>query len=182
MHRYDRHVEQSNATEADQDWVIWFINEFADETRRLSGETGGPYPGLDEHRGTPAGLLDVDEAACVMAANKAFAVARAGPDLTAIARALGALFAGDHDVSPTIIDGEIVLTFGSADEPDLDAEIGRRLVDLLADSTVHGLGLCDEHHCVDVFVDRSRRRNRRFCTTTCQVRARVARHRARTLD
>lgn len=172
-------MEQSKKTEAEQDWVIWFINEFADETRRLSGETGGSYPRLDNHHGTPACFVDLDETACVTAANKAFAVVEASPDLTAIASALEALFAGKHDVSPTMVDGEIVLIFGTAGELELEAEIGRRLVALLADSAVRGLGLCDEDHCVDVFVDRSRRHNRRFCTTTCQVRSRVARHRAR---
>jgi hypothetical protein len=172
-------MEPSNQPEAEQDWVVWFINEFADETRRLSNETGGPYPGLGDHPETPAAFLRCGEPALVNAANKAFAVVAAGPDPTGIADALGALFMGKHDVSPTVIDGDIVLVFGTSDAPDLEAEVGRRLVATLADPAVHGLGLCDEHHCVDVFIDRSRRHNRRFCTTTCQVRARVARHRSR---
>lgn len=170
---------ESQETDEEHDWVTWFVNEFADETRLSSGETGGPYPTLDSHPGSPADLLEFDEAAYVAAANKAFAVVAAGPDPTAIAHALAALLAGKHEVSPTVVDDEVVLTFGTPDAPDLEAEIGRRLVALLADSTVHGLGLCDEDHCVDIFIDRSRRHNRRFCTTTCQVRARVARHRAR---
>ena len=117
----------------------------------------------------------------MVVSQRPLAVGGWSPDVTAIANALAALFAGKHHVSPTIIDGEIVLTFGTVNEPELEAEIGRRLVALLADSAVHGLGLCDEEHCVDVFVDRSRRNNRRFCTTTCQVRSRVARHRARSV-
>lgn len=57
-------------------------------------------------------------------------------------------------------------------------EHGRDDVDLVR------LGACDAHRCVDAYIDTSQAGTRRFCSLTCQNRARVAafRDRARTAD
>lgn len=41
------------------------------------------------------------------------------------------------------------------------------------------IGICDAHDCVDLYVDASRRRPRKYCSATCLNRARVRAHRAR---
>jgi predicted RNA-binding Zn ribbon-like protein len=41
------------------------------------------------------------------------------------------------------------------------------------------LGVCADHQCADIYVDASPAGHRRFCSTTCQTRARVAAFRER---
>jgi predicted RNA-binding Zn ribbon-like protein len=50
---------------------------------------------------------------------------------------------------------------------------------LLAWGDGHRLGLCEGVRCADVYVDSSSAGRRRFCSTTCQNRSRVAAFRAR---
>jgi len=50
---------------------------------------------------------------------------------------------------------------------------------LLAWGDGHRLGLCAGARCADVYVDSSSAGRRRFCSTTCQNRSRVAAFRAR---
>lgn len=61
------------------------------------------------------------------------------------------------------------------------------LRDLLTASLLHvvltygweSIGVCAAHDCVDIYVDASRRRPRKYCSSTCLNRARVRAHRAR---
>jgi predicted RNA-binding Zn ribbon-like protein len=47
------------------------------------------------------------------------------------------------------------------------------------DPDLERLGVCDEDRCVDAYVDRTRANNRRYCSMTCQNRAKVAAFRRR---
>jgi hypothetical protein len=53
------------------------------------------------------------------------------------------------------------------------------VIDHLAHTPEHRLGVCGSSDCADVFVDVSPRRNRSFCSTRCQTRERVRAHRRR---
>ena len=44
----------------------------------------------------------------------------------------------------------------------------------LCDGGLERFGLCSSHSCVDVFVDGSKNRSRRHCSTTCATRENVA--------
>ncbi len=50
---------------------------------------------------------------------------------------------------------------------------------VLCDVGLDRFGSCSSHDCVDVFVDTSRNRSRRHCSTTCATRDNVAAHRER---
>jgi predicted RNA-binding Zn ribbon-like protein len=50
---------------------------------------------------------------------------------------------------------------------------------VLADYGLGRLGVCQAHDCQDAFVDTSRNRSRRHCSTTCSNREHVAAHRRR---
>lgn len=62
----------------------------------------------------------------------------------------------------------------------LTAETAMALTVLLAQGGFERLRVCEGNRCVDVFVDQTRNRSRRYCTTTvCGNRASVAAFRAR---
>lgn len=63
-------------------------------------------------------------------------------------------------------------------------ELPARLVLTLAeyartDPELQRLGVCAAHRCVDAFADTTQARTRRYCSTTCQNRAKTAARRAR---
>lgn len=70
---------------------------------------------------------------------------------------------------------------GSAglDRSSWSASIVLSLATVLGSEYAHRLGVCAAHACDRVFVDVSRNGTRRFCSTTCQNRVKVAAHRAR---
>jgi hypothetical protein len=47
------------------------------------------------------------------------------------------------------------------------------------DAELDRLGVCAAHNCVDAFADTTQARTRRYCSTTCQNRAKTAARRAR---
>lgn len=51
---------------------------------------------------------------------------------------------------------------------------------VLCDVGLERFGSCSSHDCVDVFVDTSKNRSRRHCSTTCATRENVAAYRERT--
>ena len=53
------------------------------------------------------------------------------------------------------------------------------LTAVVAEYGLNRLGVCSSDTCRDVFVDTSRNRSRRHCSTTCATREHVAAHRQR---
>ncbi len=53
------------------------------------------------------------------------------------------------------------------------------LATVLIDHGVGRFGVCDAQSCRDVYIDTSRNRSRRHCSTTCSTREHVAAHRRR---
>lgn len=62
-----------------------------------------------------------------------------------------------------------------------EAAWGLSLVNLLVEDerSRAAVGMCQASNCEDVYIDRSRARSRRFCSTTCHTRKKVAAFRAR---
>lgn len=56
---------------------------------------------------------------------------------------------------------------------------GMGLATVLADHGIERLGICQASDCNDAYVDTSRNRSRRHCSTTCGTREHVAAHRER---
>ncbi len=61
----------------------------------------------------------------------------------------------------------------------LGAAAAMGLAAVLVDHGIERFGTCAAHDCVDAFVDTSKNRSRRHCSTTCSNRENVAAHRAR---
>ena len=61
----------------------------------------------------------------------------------------------------------------------LGASTAMGLATVLVDEGLERLGTCDADDCADTFVDTSRNRSRKHCSTTCSNRANVKAHRQR---
>ena len=72
------------------------------------------------------------------------------------------------------------LHFGSPDEArGWLAEFATAVAMLLGSDDVQRLRQCEAARCDDLFLDTTRNRAQRFCSTACQNRSKVAAHRAR---
>ncbi|MFG1820278.1 CGNR zinc finger domain-containing protein [Kribbella sp. NPDC049174] len=72
------------------------------------------------------------------------------------------------------------LHFGDPDEAaGWIAEFATATAMLLGSEDVHRLRRCEAVKCEDLFLDSTRSRTQRFCSTACQNRTKVAAHRAR---
>ncbi|MEE8330433.1 MAG: CGNR zinc finger domain-containing protein [Acidimicrobiia bacterium] len=61
----------------------------------------------------------------------------------------------------------------------LGAAAAMGLATVLVDQGIDRFGTCSAHDCVDAYVDTSRNRSRKHCSTTCSNRSNVAAHRRR---
>ena len=104
---------------------------------------------------------DVDEA--VQVVNELLKATKAAPQLTRQESAPWHLHFGDPDEATGWI-----------------AEFATATAMLLGSDDVHRLRRCEATRCEDLFLDSTRSRTQRFCSTACQNRTKVAAHRART--
>ena len=104
---------------------------------------------------------DVDQA--VQVVNELLRATKAAPQLTRYEGAPWHLHFGDPDDSTGLI-----------------AEFATATAMLLGSEDVHRLRRCEATRCEDLFLDSTRSRTQRFCSTACQNRTKVAAHRART--
>lgn len=185
--------------------VVDLVNELGTVPRREAGEQDEPYPDLLElaaRHGVPAAdaqhlLGSADPAAVVPVADRIFAVvAAAAAAREAEAAALLNALLADGAPQPRVAlhDGAVRATWAqpSARDPSAHSPSAHGSTDALlaacalalreavvAAGTTARLGVCDAHRCADVFVDASRGTTRRYCSSTCSSRAKVAAFRAR---
>ena len=72
------------------------------------------------------------------------------------------------------------LHFGGPGATGWIAEFATAAAMLLGSDEVERLRRCEATRCDDLFLDATRSRTQRFCSTACQNRTKVAAHRART--
>jgi CGNR zinc finger len=161
--------------------VVDLINGWSGVVRRESGEDRDPYPDLTavcrahDWEGSPT--ADDQVAAVAGRIHGVFAGATADERRSALNQAVTAL-----DPTPQLAhDGTVWSGIGT--EHQLEAALLFALVEhARADPDLARLGACAADRCVDAYVDTSRATTRRFCSLTCQNRARVAAFRRRTRD
>lgn len=103
----------------------------------------------------------IDEA--VQVVNELLKSTKAAPQLTRHEDAPWHLHFGDPDAATGWI-----------------AEFATATATLLGSNDIHRLRRCEAIRCEDLFLDSTRNRTQRFCSTACQNRTKVAAHRART--
>jgi predicted RNA-binding Zn ribbon-like protein len=159
--------------------LVELVNEWGTVPRDVAGEAGRPFPGR-----YPAGLgvpdENVDEQAMRRAADLLHPVFTTTDQADRVARIAGML--ADTRVRPAIVaTAEGLVAAWTVDAPGhgLVAAAALALRDHLDRYGGDRLGVCTGRACADVFVDASPTRDRRYCSVTCQNRARVAAYRRR---
>lgn len=166
----------------DIEWVVMVINEYSTATRAASGESDDVPVDVG---GRPAEIADVSTAELTDAADRWFEVFRAAPDPAAVCAVLNELLGAPPPALVAVIDGSDVRAHLDVANAGTGAD---RLVVLgaivllgaVVDVGANRIGICSAGQCADVYVDRSPRQNRRYCSQLCQTRERVQRHRRRT--
>jgi predicted RNA-binding Zn ribbon-like protein len=149
--------------------IVDLVNEYADETRRVAGETDEPYAALEALRPFDAGTSEL-----VALADELHGVFA---DPASVSDRLNELLGRRGLLHRLASNGRLVWMRpgeGSA----LAAAAVASLVDFVAGDRTDRLGTCDADACVDVFVDTSPAATRSYCSPQCHSRVRVARWRA----
>ena len=175
------------------DVLVWLVNEWGSVPRAAAGEARAPYPDTDLLAALLAGsgVRDCPPAALT------------GPALRQVADQLHRVFAAaDLAERVTLVAGLLAQTgvtpalelTDSGDRPGArpgatwrvpaarDALLAAAALTLrhqLAGHDPDRVGVCSGRRCADAFIDASPASQRRFCSVTCQNRARIAawRHR-----
>lgn len=180
------------------DFVVALVNEYATAPRAGAGEEDEPYADLTQLAGaSPAArslvtTVDMDAAGpwlVVLAdrLHRVFACAQTMPAdaLRVLNGLLGESLAVphlSHSRDSTVADWQLVPSSAGQTWPSraLLAACALALYRWLGSGgSLHRLGICDAHRCADVFVDATQASSRRYCSTACANRAKVAAHRAR---
>ena len=161
--------------------VVDMVNGWSGVVRRESGQDSDPYPDLvavyRAHGWEGATTTDDRMVAVADRIHQVFAAATADERRTALNQAIAAL-APTPQVTP---DGAVWSGIGAQHQ--LEAALLFALVEhARTDPDLMRLGACAADRCVDAYVDATRATTRRFCSLTCQNRARVAAFRRRTRD
>jgi predicted RNA-binding Zn ribbon-like protein len=169
------------------DVLVWLVNEWGSVPRAAAGEEQAPYPDTDLLAALLAGsgVRDCPPAALT------------GPALRQVADQLHRVFAtADLAERVTLVAGLLDQTGVTpaleitGDRPGATwrvsaardavlAAAALTLRDQLAGHDPDRVGVCSGRRCADAFIDASPAGQRRFCSVTCQNRARIAawRHR-----
>ena len=171
------------------DVLVWLVNEWGSVPRAAAGEEQAPYP-------------DTELLAALLAGSGVRScppAALTGPALRQVADQLHRVFAaadlGDRValvaglLAQTGVTPALELT-DAGDRPGAtwrvpsarDALLAAAALTLrhqLAEHDPDRIGICSGRHCADAFIDASPAGQRRFCSVTCQNRARVAAWRQR---
>ena len=166
----------------DADWVAAVTNEYSTPTRTAAEELD-KVPGTGSDSQERIEGLSIEDLTDVT--NGWFEVFEAAPDPALVCDALNDLLRRATPTTSAVTNGSAVwASVGFADSVTpawrLAAQGAIALLEVIADIGVERIGLCSAANCVDVYIDRSPRRNRRYCSQLCQTRERVQRHRSRT--
>ncbi len=151
--------------------VVALVNDWGTSPRQVGDRSGRPQPTSSYPRTAPAVATAVaDRIHAVFAATEPAEQARL---VTAM------LDEAAPRVLMTVADGRAVAAWSvSAPGDSLLAAAALALCEHLT-AHPHRLGVCADRQCADVYVDASPAGRRRFCSLTCQNRARVAAFRER---
>jgi len=173
------------------DVLVWLVNEWGTVPRAEAGEQDRPYPDTDLLAGLLAGSGVRDCPPEVLARDA----------LTRVADALHPVFASSSPADRVtrlnrLLDGTAVkpalqltgdgpratprATWQVGDDRQVLTAAGAlTLRQQLAEHAPDRIGICSGRRCADAYIDASPAGQRRFCSVTCQNRARVAAWRQR---
>jgi predicted RNA-binding Zn ribbon-like protein len=155
------------------DLLVWLVNEWGAVPRAAAGEEGAPYPD-PVPLGAP-GTVDLPAVADRL--HRIFAATHMNERVRLLA-----LLLTETAVRPalTLADGHPSESWHVDDQDQaLLAAAALTLRHQLAAHDPARIGTCTGQRCADAYIDASPGGQRRFCSVTCQNRARVAAWRRR---
>jgi predicted RNA-binding Zn ribbon-like protein len=159
------------------DLLVWLVNEWGAAPRAAAGEEGAPYPDP-----APLGAAAGNLAEVADRLHRIFAA----PHITERVRLLAPLLAETGVRPALILASGLPSESWHVDDPRhaLLAAAALTLRHQLAGHDPARVGVCtgrasSGQHCADAYIDASPGGQRRFCSVTCQNRARVAAWRRR---
>ncbi|MEU4601815.1 CGNR zinc finger domain-containing protein [Kribbella sp. NPDC023972] len=159
--------------------LVELVNGWGVEPRRAGARS--EVPPLGDHvgrAGVPAAVGDVlTDADLVGFAETIFEVFAAAGTTARVAAVSGLLARVDVRPDLAVADGEIKPTWWVDADDALLATALLALRAQLCDEDPDRLGICVDGGCADVYIDSSPAGRRRFCSVTCQNRARAAKYR-----
>ncbi|MEO3827745.1 CGNR zinc finger domain-containing protein [Actinomadura sp. B10D3] len=160
----------------DMSRVVEFVNEYADRPRAAAGEQEMPYAEAADLLEWPDRAPLPTTSELTAAANATFGVFSAAHDGRAFEELNGLL----RTARPTPVASESGLRWTvETASAILPAALGTSLLDWLGNHDQTRLGTCHGSNCVDVYADESPAGRRRFCSSTCLSRHKVAAYRRR---
>lgn len=156
--------------------LVDLINEFSHATRLAASESELAYPEIYGNEIAHSTTLDL-----VRAADQLFEVFAAAPDPAEVVDQLNNIFGRSSMTLGVVTDGRSIARQHTikSDAPAIAAAGALTLAEIVERQGVSRLGMCAALDCTDVFIDRSQRGNRSYCSTTCNTRTRVRRLRER---
>ena len=161
--------------------LVDLVNGWGTTPRLEAGEQDLPYPPLDRltgRLGVPTAVEPDTHEAAIEVADRLYPVfaAQTGAERVILVNQLLA----DSNVRPVLSQPSLDPCW-LVDDPEA-GPLGAAAVALRAQLAAHPpdrLGTCTGTRCADIYVDASPGGRRRFCSITCQNRARIANFRSR---
>jgi predicted RNA-binding Zn ribbon-like protein len=155
--------------------LVWLVNEWGAVPRAAAGEEAAPYP--DPAPLGAAGAVDLTAVADRL--HRTFAATHTAERV----QLLATLLAGTGVRPDLTLAGDSPRETWHVDDP-RDALLAAAALTLRHQLGGHDparVGVCTGQRCADAYIDASPAGQRRFCSVTCQNRARVAAWRHRKL-
>ncbi len=163
------------------DTLVDLVNGWGVEPRRAGARSDvPPLAGHVDRAGVPASVADaLTDAELIQFAETVFGIFTADGTAARVAAVSGLL--SGIDVRPDLLleDGEVRPTWWADAEDALLAAALLALRAQLSEVDPGRLGVCVDGGCADIYIDVSPAGQRRFCSVTCQNRARAAKYRRR---
>ena len=161
------------------DALVELVNGWGVEPRRAGARSEVPSLGDHVYRaGIPAAVADVlTDPDLVRFADTVFEVFAAVGTAARVAAVSSLLTSVDVRPDLAVTDGQVRRTWWVDPHDALLAAALLTLRTQLCDEDPSRLGICVDGGCADIYIDGSPAGRRRFCSVTCQNRARAAKYR-----
>jgi hypothetical protein len=161
------------------DTLVELVNGWGVEPRRAGARS--EVPPLGDHvgrAGVPASVAEVlTDSDLVDFADSIFEIFAADGTAARVAAVSGLLARIDVRPDLAVVDGDVMPTWWVDADDALLAAALLALRAQLCDEDPGRLGVCVDRGCADIYIDYSPAGRRRFCSVTCQNRARAAKYR-----
>ncbi len=161
------------------DTLVELVNGWGVEPRRAGARSYVPALAGHVHRaGVPASVADaLTDAELTGFADTIFGVFASGGTAARVAGVSGLLTRIDVRPDVVLADGEVRPAWWADADDALFAAALLALRAQLSHEDPDRLGVCVDGGCADIYIDVSPAGRRRFCSVTCQNRARAAKYR-----